>query len=447
MTLARAKASPTKAFFVRMLTRDITLDDCILDLVDNSIDSAWKTIGPKASELTRTDELSRFAIHIELTPDEFKIVDNCGGITLDDAVKYAFTFGRDEREDTPDAYAVGVYGIGMKRAMFKIGNRIGVHSTVVEGGHRSSFVVPINVPTWLRDHEQWDFDIEEAVDLPAPGVEIKISDLWPDVADIFRDQTYVKNLRQLLARDYMLPLLHGLTISVNGVNVVGSAPELRAGADFQPLRDSYDDENVHVEMLAGMAFPPPEDDGLEDGDNDTASGWYVFCNGRAVLTADTTVVTGWGLNIPKWHGQYSGFVGLILFSAPNPLDLPMTTTKRSVDASSGVYRRARERMMTAARGWIDYTNQRKYDLDAARQRERSASRVSVTDVEPSPAVVLPKLVKPSGPRIQVANINYSKPLQELRSLASALGNVNHTYRDVGILSFDYAYKMLVDEGE
>ena len=39
MTSLKADASPTKAFFVRMLTRDISLDDCILDLVDRSADA------------------------------------------------------------------------------------------------------------------------------------------------------------------------------------------------------------------------------------------------------------------------------------------------------------------------------------------------------------------------------------------------------------------------
>ena len=34
-----AKAHPSKAFFIEMLTRDITLADCILDLVDNSVHS------------------------------------------------------------------------------------------------------------------------------------------------------------------------------------------------------------------------------------------------------------------------------------------------------------------------------------------------------------------------------------------------------------------------
>lgn len=35
-----AQASPTKQFFVSMLTRDISLADAILDLLDNCLDGA-----------------------------------------------------------------------------------------------------------------------------------------------------------------------------------------------------------------------------------------------------------------------------------------------------------------------------------------------------------------------------------------------------------------------
>ncbi len=46
----KAKASPTKAFFVRMITRDIALEDCVLDLLDNSVDSAWQKQGVTIAE-------------------------------------------------------------------------------------------------------------------------------------------------------------------------------------------------------------------------------------------------------------------------------------------------------------------------------------------------------------------------------------------------------------
>ena len=38
-----AQAWPTKRFFLEMFVRDISLEDAILDLVDNSIDSLART--------------------------------------------------------------------------------------------------------------------------------------------------------------------------------------------------------------------------------------------------------------------------------------------------------------------------------------------------------------------------------------------------------------------
>jgi hypothetical protein len=34
--------SPSKGFFIDMITRDLTITDCILDLIDNSVDHAVK---------------------------------------------------------------------------------------------------------------------------------------------------------------------------------------------------------------------------------------------------------------------------------------------------------------------------------------------------------------------------------------------------------------------
>jgi hypothetical protein len=38
-----ASFKPTKRFFVSMLTRDIALDDAILDLLDNCLDGVTRT--------------------------------------------------------------------------------------------------------------------------------------------------------------------------------------------------------------------------------------------------------------------------------------------------------------------------------------------------------------------------------------------------------------------
>ena len=463
-----ADASPTKAFFVRMLTRDISLDDCILDLIDNSIDSAWQHAGVRPTAFTPSELLKEYRIDIEFDEASFRISDNCGGISLDNAADYAFTFGRKDgtdesssaeseydpgEDDDPDSdpsstdYSVGVYGIGMKRAIFKIGNDITITTTHSDGSSSDSFAVPIKVQDWLADKTTpWDFDIVPAEPLSNPGVVISVTDLNEESKRRFADPAYEQTLiSDILRRDYMIPLMQGLTITVNG-NEVGYRPiSLLASKDFTPLRETIEDGQVTIEIIAGMHAAPPDDNDPDGSRQDRDSGWYVVCNGRVVLAADRTTSTGWGLKgFPQWHGQYSGFIGIVLFSAADPSLLPMTTTKRNVDVSSAVYQRTVNQMMKPTRSWIDYTNVRKTAIERAKKLEESAKPIEASNVTQNSSVVLPKI---TTKRTRVANVNYSVPLNKMKSLAEALGDTGMSYRDVGIASFEYTYNDHVDDGE
>jgi hypothetical protein len=448
-TIARkADANPTKAFFVRMITRDISLQDCILDLIDNSIDGAWKKAGGQPTGLSYGTELSKFRISIDVKSDQFTIRDNCGGITLEDAAHYAFTFGRKEK-DEPDSFSIGVYGIGMKRAVFKMGAEVAIRSSYTkQDGRRESFNVPINVPKWLQeDKRDWDFDIEGATDLDQDGVSISVKNLNEETATSFGSPSFLQELRRAISRDYTLHLRHGLTVEMNGESMRGWNIELLQGGGVEPMRIQYVDQDqgnaVHVEILAGMSAPPPESSEPSDtSEPENRFGWYVVCNGRIVLAADKTEVAGWGTDgWPSWHPQYSGFLGLIFFFSANAGLLPLTTTKRSVDVSSAVYRRARPNMRDASKQWISYTNARKQDLEGAKRIEQQAKPTSIFDVAQRQTVALPIIA--ARTRTRMANIGYSLPLKKVQNLADALGNVNMSYRDVGLKSFDHAYNDLV----
>lgn len=112
-----AHCSPTKDFFINMLTRDIDLNDAILDLLDNCLDGAIRSI---KSDTTQDVEKKYSGFHADITINNkfFKIQDNCGGISRDIAENYAFRMGRDGKRD--NLPTIGIYGIGMKRAIFKI---------------------------------------------------------------------------------------------------------------------------------------------------------------------------------------------------------------------------------------------------------------------------------------------------------------------------------------
>ncbi len=436
----KARAHPTKAFFVRMLTRDITLEDCILDLIDNSVDAAWSSIKATPTNLVAGTKLAKFRVDITISESDFAVLDNCGGITFDDAAEYAFTFGRDELGSGPDDYTIGVYGIGMKRAVFKMGGQIRIRSTPKSG---DSFVVPIDVDAWMADKSDvWDFDIEEDEPLEAPGVEIRVEDLEEETTSAFSNPAFINSLRSTIARDYMLSLMQGLTITLNGRPVGGWEVSFKSGRDYQPMRERYEDDDVSVEIIAGMVAPPPATNEPTERDTDRRSGWYVLCNGRVVVAADRSNMTVWGRDgFPAWHGQYKGFVGVVLFSSRRPDLLPMTTTKRSVDSTSTVYKRALVKMREPTRAWLDYTNARKTMTEEAREKEAKTKQLPIKDVKDRKKVKLPKPL--SGKKD--ANILYTVPVPKVRALGKEFGRSTMSYAEVGRRSFDYAYERLVDE--
>lgn len=433
-----------------MITRDISLEDCILDLVDNSVDGAWRSEGSRPMGLAQDADLSKYTISIHAAPDRFSIDDNCGGMTLDDAIAHAFSFGR-RAADVHDDYSIGVYGIGMKRAVFKLGTAIRIRSTYQEkDGTRQPFAVPIVVSDWLaNDDPPWDFDITDDEPLDNNGVEVVVDALTPAAAQAFASPAFLQNLSRTIARDYSLHLNRGLKISLNDQLIAGWQIEMLQSADFAPMRQEYQDETggeqVSIEIIGGMAAPPPEssEPDVEDS-GEKRFGWYVVCNGRIVLAADKTVTSGWGLDEwPQWHRQYSGFIGIVLFTAAKAAALPLTTTKRSVDTSSEIFRRARPQMREVTKKWIAYTNQRKQALEEAKVKEAAAAPIAIYSVARRASVTLPALVPKRSEA--VANVNYAVPVTRMKKLAKELGSINMPYRDVGLKAFDYTFDELVGE--
>ena len=93
-------AAPAKRFFVEMLIRDIRLEDAIIDLVDNAIDSLIRHKGIDLPALVTTVHQRPFAseqshfVDIQLDDDGFCIKDNCGGIKIEERKKVCVSIWR-----------------------------------------------------------------------------------------------------------------------------------------------------------------------------------------------------------------------------------------------------------------------------------------------------------------------------------------------------------------
>lgn len=379
-------ADPTKEFFVEMITRDISLEDCIFDLVDNSVDGASKDIARGRAPANPARRYQGYRSELRLDRAFFEISDNCGGIGVDEAKKYAFRFGRDSTQRIDAVHGIGLYGIGMKRALFKLGGLARIASSTTQ----QSFLVEIDVAQWL-ERKPWDFEMNVGKPVQ-PGTRIKIENLREGVAEELGNTAFQNRLRRLMARDYSLIVQKGFALRVNEVDVQPFVFTLRVSDEFKPLRVHYGEDGVNVTISAGLAGLPADDfENPEDvrRASDEYWGWFVVCNDRVVLAADKTERTVWGdEGFQEWHPQYNSFMGIVEFSADNPQLLPWTTTKREIDVTSPLYRRAVQRMKEATTAYIAYTNARKADLDAAHASERKTQAVALQEVQPRESMLL-----------------------------------------------------------
>lgn len=428
---------------MQMITKDISLEDCILDLIDNCLDGARKTRGPMLDGVDAADTYKGFRADVTFDTQQFQIADNCGGIKTSEAIDYAFHFGR--RVDAPKEtdYAIGLYGIGMKRAIFKMGNKIEIFSST----QHEAFRTDIDVNEWLgrpssdldgETVEDWDFDLNDAPTNEQPGTTIIIRELYAQIASQFSNPEFANGLARIVARDYAQFLAKGFAIDVNGKNIDGFKFTVRESDDFKPIRESYaDPSGVQVEIIAGMAGPPPDDLQPTERRSETDYfGWFVICNDRVVLASDKSDKTVWGDgDFQAWHYQYNGFIGVASFSSKDPNLLPWTTTKRDIDATNEVYRRAIEKMKDATRSWIKYTNDRKADLNAAKRHEANAVATPLFEVSANPRFQVPQVA--STPRVRTSSIQYSKPVTEIAKVKKLLGNPNMPNYQVGEKTFDY----------
>src|SRR5262245_22125025 len=337
-------AMPTKELFIDMLTRDIALIPAIIDLVDNSADGAKRTKGDGS--------LKDYWTRVVVSPNEFSVSDNCGGISVEIARKYAFRFGR--AQGAPSVkHSVGQFGVGMKRAIFKMGRKFRIESTTTT----SRFVVDVDVDIWANE-PKWQFEFAELDEetrhaASDTGTIVTVTRLRPDVAEKFSQDSFVTEIRNELQSRLQDPISRGLATTLNKLPVNAEPMMILSDPKLAPAHKElkYTEKNrkpVTVNLYCGIGR---SDSRSEERVN---AGWHSFCNGRLILEGDKSDVTGWNsdadnLSIPGFHPQYNNLRGFAYFDSDDPARLPWNTTKTGLNTDSAVYRATKLEMMKLMR--------------------------------------------------------------------------------------------------
>ena len=439
-------AYPTKELFISMLIKDITLRDAIGDLLDNSVDGALRLRGG--------DSYEELWVKIELNAKNgyFKIADNCGGIPVAVARDYAFCFGRPEgSENTP--HSVGLFGIGMKRALFKLGKKFRVESVT----STSSFTMEVDVERWKKHDKEgresdWAFEFDkfrEDEEHPEDkwGTIITVTELHEDVQKSFKIANDVNELIEELQMEHLYNIDKGLKIQVQEQRLEAKQLELLTSEEIKPAYWENSDSPLHIRIYAGVS---------EQESSNT--GWYIFCNNRLVVGPEKML--GWGakkpFSIPEYHSQFYRFRGYALLEAEHPIDLPWNTAKNGMDEDSAAYKTISQQIVSLMRLVIDFLNelhneQRNYkngDIsETPLKKALDETTLQPLDQIPSDNLV-DKFVSPKpAEREQTGSdivwIRYNVPVESYDAVQKNLGLGRAG--EVGLKTFEYFYTREIED--
>lgn len=393
------EAKPVKSFFVEMLTRDIALDDAILDLLDNCVDGILRS----TSNRKRKFPYKGFWARINFDKNKFEIKDNCGGIPWN-LHKYAFRMGRAKRSIDKGLRTVGVYGIGMKRAIFKMG----MDGEITTKNKSDSYMVSIT-KSWMKS-EKWRLPVVEKKGITVDGTKIKITSLHAGISKQLGKENFLDDLRDTISTNYAFIIEKGFKIIVNGEEIEPKSITLKfarnAGnkkvAAIAPFIYKTKCDGVEVFLAVGFTGPLVGEDDIDQENYKSRfsaedAGWSIICNDRVVVHRDKTQLTGWGsAGVPRFHNQFIAISGIVEFSSEDPAKLPTTTTKRGIEASSTLFLHVRDKMIEGMKHFTGYTNKWK-----GKYLEQSRK-----EIESLPALPLDKIKE----KVESIKMTSTKPI-------------------------------------
>lgn len=438
MSTRTIQAGPSKRFFVEMLPRDISLEHAVLDLIDNSLDGA---IRQRIHEIRLNNETPYKGLKCELTiaGDQFEICDNCGGIP-DDRLDAALKLGRDDTSLDQDKPTIGMYGIGMKRSIFKIAS----DATVVSANSTSTSIVRYSKAWMNPQNEKWDLRVRKSDNSDEHcGVRIRANEIRPLIAKAFASKPFMDDLIKNLSRYYAYIIEKGFEIHLNGKKITALPVEFNFSEEITPFYFNAQHKDVNVTVVVGLFRKLTREDereaAIQSNDNHEAgshkAGITVVCNDRVIKHADTTSVTGWGLNnVPRYHPQFRAITGILIFESDDASKLPVSTTKGALDLDEEAYLVGLNACMEGIKTFTQFTNrfkgiEEKADVTIAKSVKAPVATVTSSLSKSARTVrnsggtakkLAPTLPEPKN-KNPMARVSFSREKSEIERVGSVLG--------------------------
>jgi hypothetical protein len=322
-------------YLVNVLTKDITTLESIFELVDNAVDAARdRLLEDGRTELDKYGLPSRYdgnQIEIKFGKKSVEFIDNCSGIPEDVLKDRAFVIGAMSHH----AYGIGRFGIGLKRALFRLGTKYTLRTDT------GKFAAKMHFDSKHLGHSDSALNATRYNSRGKAMTFVRVSGLREGVLHEFSASSWISDLSTLLSRRYGLYVAKGFKILINEQPIASFGPGVRSVARVKEQANNFmATENVRVFIDSGMHNDYRLKYESDYNSQKVASltdqyGWYFVCNDRIVEVASHDRALGW---TTKWHQEYYGFIGWVRFIAQDAENLPWDTKKSTIDPHSVVFR-------------------------------------------------------------------------------------------------------------
>ena len=411
MSTGPINAEPTKELFIKTLIKDLSITEAILDLIDNAIDG-----------YQRHKYKDRKEIKLNIGKENFEIWDNCGGISIDHAKHEVFRFGIvGER----GKHSLGVYGIGLKRSMFKIGSDITFESDDLT----NYFRVKIDLEKW-KNKPGWSHEFDELSESKGTTfTNLCITQLHDEIQAEFDSNTFKTELGYRVSKTYFLFMQENVDIYLNTTKIEPLELQVGFSEEVEPANKYFEIDGVKIKLTAG-AHP--------DYNN---PGWYIFCNNRLIILGDTTSLTGWGdRGVPQYHNKYNRFKGFAYLDSDDPRVLPWTTAKNGIDTDSTIYIAVLREMQAMTQQYTSYMT-KAYPTEP----EETIGKRILGELQTKPVQEFKQdqnfKAREIPERPIFTTINYSKRRTDVDKLKKCMGNKTMSNRELGERTFEYYKEM------
>jgi len=370
--------TPEKRLFWSIIS-DYDVKTAICELVDNALD-LWV--------LSERSEPPRIAIDLDVARQSISVCDTAGGIKKADLRLIVAPGGS---KNDPNAEIIGIFGVGSKRAVVALGERVELR-TRVKG--QATFQIDIT-KDWLESPD-WEMAIYEVPDIEPNRTEIHITQLRRHIND-----DDVAQVTAHLGEVYASFITLGCLIKVNGQEVVAKRFAVWAyPPEFPPRTTSFPlahapDGVVRVSITGGLILnrdPEAENYGV-----------YFYCNKRLIVghlkTRDVGYFVSGEAGVP--HPDASLARVIVEMDGPAKL-MPWNSSKSNLNPTHPIFRAVRPTVIQLASYYSSLSRRLKDDW----KKEVFAYKAGDSEMmeAPDPTVrnplVLPPLPKVNKPYVE-----------------------------------------------